>query len=135
MSDLRDKILNSSSGFTGLHAVPVPEWGSTVYLKGMTGKERDRTEKQFGDLEKAGRDNLRARILVKVLLDETGKRIFSDDDADQLGEQDAPILDDLFGKALMYAGMKADQREQALKNSSAGPAGATDSGLPGNTAS
>ena len=129
MSELSERILGFDDPFVKLHPYPIPEWGATVYLKGNTAKERDRLEQQFGDLEKAGRDNLRARILVKVLLDENGKRIFTDDQAEQLGEQQAPILDDLFDKALYFAGMKKDQRENALKNLPAGQAGSNGSAL------
>src|SRR5262245_36624522 len=129
--ELRSKILGTRNNFVGLHPFEIPEWGCTVYLKGMTGRERDRCEKEFGDLEKAGRDNIRARILVRVLLDENAVRIFADEDAEQLGEQPAPILDRLFGEAMFYAGLTKGQREDTLKNSSAGPAGANGSTLNG----
>lgn len=114
--EVRSKILGFRDPFVGLHPHEVPEWGVTVYLKGMTGKDRDSYERAFGDLEKAGRENLRARILVKMLLDEKGVRIFSDEDADQLGEQQAPIIDDLFSKAMIYAGITREQRQEKIKN-------------------
>ena len=131
--EVRSKILGFEDPFTKLHAHPVAEWGVIVYLKGLTGRERDRIEQHFGDLQKATTDNLRARILVRVLLDESGQRIFQDDDAERLGEQQAPILDDLFGKAMYYAGLTKGQREETLKNLSAGPAGSQDSGSPAST--
>lgn len=115
---LRDDILAfAGDPYLDLRPEAVPEWGGlTVYYRGWTGKERDIAERDFGDLEKVGRTNLRARFLVRFLLDDKGERIFKDEDADALGEKNSAVLDRLFKLISRLNKLSADDAEDAKKN-------------------
>lgn len=92
--------------------VSVPEWGCDVYVRTMTGSERDAFEQSL-----AGKDgqrdltNLRARLLVKTLVDEAGVRAYGDDEAHWLGGKAAAVLDRLFEVAQRLNGLGAAQGE------------------------
>jgi hypothetical protein len=91
---LRDDILAADDA--KVVALEVPEWKRTVHLRVMSGSERDRFEAGIKPDPKSGRVavlNLRARFAVLVVCDETGKRIFTDADADLLGKKSAAALD------------------------------------------
>lgn len=112
---LKEKILSAPEPNLALQPVEVPEWGATVYLKGWTGKEREVFEKEFGDFDDAG-SNVRARVLVRCLRDESGALIFTDEDAAALGEKSAGPLGMLFGKVMTFSGLRKVDAEAAKKN-------------------
>lgn len=117
MSDTRDKIRNHEETFTKLQPVEVPAWGVTVYMKGQTARERDKGEQELSEFQKDGKGNLRARVVAKYVLESDGSRMFTDDDAEWLGEKQAPVIDLLFSRALVNLGMSREQQEDTLKNS------------------
>src|SRR5258708_37026419 len=88
----RDDILKAED--TAPEEVPVPEWGGTVLVRGMTGKERDQFEVSLAE-ESAGAGqvqrgraggrppgrnlvNMRAKIVARGVRDHDGNRLFSD---------------------------------------------------------
>lgn len=90
----------------------------TVFIRTLTGKERDAFEQscfvQLGAGRCANLANVRARLLVLVICDEDGKRIFEDKDADALGDLPASILDPLFAQAQRLSAItKADVETMA----------------------
>ena len=105
--------------------VEVPEWGGVVYVKGMTGAERDRYEKTFMEWrEKKGKlTNMRASMLVMCLVDENGRRLFtsSSSDIEALGAKSAKVLDRLWDVARDMCGMTTEDVEEL-----AGESGATE---------
>ena len=74
--------------------VEVPEWNGSVNVRGLTARERDSFEASIG--QSANLDNLRARLVVLCLVDEEGKRIFKDSDANALGAKNAQVVNKLF---------------------------------------
>lgn len=112
---LKDQILSAPEPGLSLQPIVVTEWNSTVYLKGWSGKERERFEKEFGDLGEAG-GNVRAKVLVRVLKDESGNRIFEDADADALGDKLAGPLNMLFKKIMDLSGLRQVDADDAKKN-------------------
>ena len=112
---LRDSILASADPALELREYPVLAWGLSVWLRGWTGTERDAFEREFGDLEKQ-RENLRAKVLVRCLLDAEGNRIFTDADAIELGKKSAAALDPLFAEVMRLSGLTRDTQEQAKGN-------------------
>lgn len=76
--------------------VSVPEWGGDVYLKTLSGTERDAFEEGYAEQKMK---NFRARFLVLTLCDESGERMFSDDEAADLGGKSAVVLNRLFDAA------------------------------------
>lgn len=86
-----------------------PEWvplphrgeGKGVFVKVLSSKARDEIERSMIGLEHRDRvRNIRARLTVLTACDENGDRIFTDADADALGEQaDHETLDLIFEAA------------------------------------
>jgi len=113
---LRESILEYQDPALTLEEVPVPEWGQSVWVRGWTGKERDAYEDEFGDVADTPMPNLRARILVRFLLDAEGKRIFSDSDAEALGSKFCGPLVSLLKKVIDKGKATKDAAENAQKN-------------------
>lgn len=79
-----------------MEKVAVPEWGGDIYLKTVSGTDRDMFEDGY---EQMRMKKFRARFLVLSICDESGKRIFSDDQVDVLSEKSSVVLNRLFEKA------------------------------------
>jgi len=97
----------------------VPEWNGIVYLRMMSGRERDALEDsmQPGKNGKQNFKGFRSRFAALVLADETGKRLFTDAEAIQLGEKSAAALDRILDRGLEINGMSKDQVEEMAGNS------------------
>jgi len=106
--------------------VHVPEWGGTVRVRALTGAERDAFEAKMAEARQKGMalgaalHNFRAKLVVRCIVDEQGKRLFSDDDAKALGTKSGAVLDRLFDVARRLSGMNEDAVEEAAKNSVTG---------------
>jgi hypothetical protein len=119
MTLTRDAILKAEDLKTEL--VKVPEWGGDVYIRCMTGAERDAFESEAytvkGKNVEINRENFRARLLVRVLVDGKSERLFSDKDISALGAKSAKSLDRLFIVAMRINGLSRDDVEELTKNS------------------
>lgn len=126
---LRETILKSNDIQT--EPVKVEEWGVTVFIKGMTGAERDEYEASLFSIEgkgknadvKMNRSNIRAKLLIKTIVDEQGNRIFGDGDVESLGGKSASALDKLFEVAQKLSGLTEADMEELEKNLNSGPDG------------
>jgi hypothetical protein len=90
--------------------VDVPEWGGTVRIKGLSGRERDRFEAGSIVTDKKGvtkpnYTNLRARLVALSIVGEDGRRLFSDTDVNLLGAKSASALERVFKAAQKLNGM------------------------------
>jgi hypothetical protein len=101
--------------------VEVPEWGGSVFVRCMTGTERDLFESEAytvkGKSVEITRENFRARLLVRVLVNDVGARLFSDKDIVTLGAKSAKSLDRLFTVAMRVNGLSREDVEDLTKNS------------------
>jgi len=95
--------------------VSIPEWGGDVYLKTLSGTERDAFEEGYAEQKMK---NFRARFLVLTLCDESGERMFSDDEATDLGGKSAVVLNRLFDAAWALNAFRTEDVD-ALGNDSA----------------
>lgn len=93
-------------------AVTVPELGA-VQVSRMTAKDRDRFELLTA---KSDKGNIRARLAAFTVVDEAGKRLFTEADIPALGELDALILDPIADKALSLNRFTAADVEVLEKN-------------------
>src|SRR5215470_8579640 len=129
----RDAILGASDIET--ESVPCPEWGGPVLIKGMTGAERDAFEAM---IRKGGGEvdlrNARARLLVRVIVNESGTRIFTDADAADLGKKSARVINRLYDAAAKLSGLADEDIAELEGNSEAAPSGDSSSTLPGSSA-
>lgn len=99
--------------------VQIPEWGGTVRVRGLTAYERDELEVQAMEAQKNpdAAKNVRARLVVKCLVDADGNRLFKDSDADALGTKHGAILDKLFWVTQRLSALTAQDIEDLEKNS------------------
>jgi len=120
----RDGILAAADIKT--QEIDVPEWGGTVFIKGMSGAERDQFE--ASNRRSDGEQNLtnvRARFLVRCIVNENGTRIFADQDAAALGKKSSSALTRLWEAANEANGTSAEAQEETEGNSE--PEGGSDS--------
>ena len=110
----------------------VPEWGGSVWLRTMTGTERDQFEAE--SLKRKGKDievnmaNVRARLLAKTLADERGTRLFNDGEVLVLGAKSGDVLDRLYVAARRHNRLTKEDVEELAGNSSAGLSAGNGSG-------
>lgn len=101
--------------------VEVPEWGGTVIVSQITAADRDRFEASIyvgeGATRRQNTANLRARLCSLCLVDEKGERLFTDEEAAELGKKNAAVLDKLFDIAQSLNGMNKTETETAKKDS------------------
>jgi hypothetical protein len=121
--NLREKILESQD--LPVEKVPCPEWGCDVWIRTLSGVERDQFEEsclvQRGKKKEANMRNARAKLVCLAAVDESGKQIFGPADHDNLGSKSSKVLDRLFGVASRLAGISQTDMEDLVKNSESGP--------------
>ena len=94
--------------------VNVPEWGGDVFVRTMTGTDRDAFEASL--IGKEGRmENVRARLVSLTLCNEAGERMFDDAEIAALGKKSARALDRVFSVAQRLNGIGTEQVEAAKK--------------------
>lgn len=89
--------------------VEVPEWGGVVYIRSLSGKERDHFDSIYFNqdipfIEKF--KNARARFLVTVLCNENGEQLLKPEQVEMLGNKNGAVLDRLFEKAQEISGLR-----------------------------
>lgn len=97
----KDQILGASD-FSFVE-IAVPEWGGEVRLRGLSAAERDQFEASLGVSQDL--TNMRARLVVNCLVDEDGKKLFKQSDADALGKKNATVVNRLFEEVRVLSGM------------------------------
>ena len=98
--------------------VEVPEWGRTVRVAAMSAADRDAWEIQIYETRTAGRvpQNIRASLVARCLVDETGARVFGEGDIEPLGRKSAKVMDRLYDIARGLNGLSDADAEQLAKN-------------------
>lgn len=127
-----------------IEPVPVPEWGGTVYVRGLTGSERDQWEAEFvkaskgmieaevdGRVQKMNMENSRARLVARCCVDSedpnTAERIFDDEDIEWLGEKSGKALDRVYEKARELSGISEEDVEEMAESLGNGRSGGSGS--------
>jgi hypothetical protein len=83
----------------------------------ISSRERDQLESEISSGAKAGNlTNIRAKLVVRSIADETGKRLFSDADVEAVGEMPSPLVGTLFDACARHNGMSGGAVEDARKN-------------------
>jgi hypothetical protein len=123
MAATKESILAHRAKLT---PVDVPEWGGQLYVRVMSGAERDAFEDETFKLNgkdvEINRKNARARLLVRCIVDEGGERLFNDNgDATLLGEQPADVLDRVYAIASKANGLSKADEDDIAKNSDSAP--------------
>jgi len=114
----KDQILNAND--LKIEEVQVPEWGGSVFVRGMTGSERDKYEasvtKLRGKEAQVDMRNMRAKLLVYTVCDESGTPLFSEADIEALGKKSANALQRLWEVAVRLSGISGQEAEEIEKN-------------------
>lgn len=97
-----------------LEKVHVPEWGDDVFLKTLSGTERDIFEESYTTDKMK---NFRSRFLVLTLCDDKGARLFTDSEVEQLGGKSAVVLNRLFDKSWQINAFRNEDVEALGKDS------------------
>lgn len=96
--------------------VPVPEWGGTVRIRGLSGSERDQYEAWIISGKGKNRDvNLRqsrAKLVMMCAVDVDGRRLFDEADIIRLGAKSALAMQRVFDKAAALSGLDEDALEK-----------------------
>lgn len=106
--------------------VEVKEWGGSVLVKTMTGKERDDWENSVnGNGSKTKKENFanfRARFVAHCVVDEAGNRLFgSPSDVEALGRKSVKALTRVFNAAQELNAMTDEDVEELVEDFDDGP--------------
>lgn len=115
-----DEILGADD--IQFEVVSVPEWGGDVRVKGMTGQERDEYEGdiiRYSTKKKPGEDrealnlaDMRAKLCSFTIVDEDGKRLFSEKDVRKLTLKSAAALQRVFKVAQELSGITDEDLDE-----------------------
>lgn len=98
--------------------VPVPEWGGDVWVRGMTGAERDKFEsgivEQRGSNQTLNMSNIRAKLASMTICDGDGKRLFAEGDVQALSQKSAAVLQRVFVVAQRLSGIGDDDVKELV---------------------
>ncbi len=112
-----------------LQRVEVPEWGGDLYVRGMTGAERDAF--LAGALDGKGNvdlHNMTAKLVASTAVDGAGRRIFTDEDVEMLAAKSAAALSRVFTVASRLSGISKEDVEGLGKASAGGRSEGSGSG-------
>jgi hypothetical protein len=113
----KEQILNASD--SKIEAIDIPEWGGQVFIRTISGTERDNFEQSIVKGKGTDLTNLRAKFCVLVICDESGNRIFNDNHVSVLGKKSAAALDRIFDAGRKLNGMTDGDVKELEKNSGA----------------
>lgn len=121
----RDQILSADDRV--YCDVDVPEWGGTVRLRSLSGRERDNFEatlqEQRGGKTKQNFENFRARLVALCAVDDAGNPLFPNRaDVVMLGNKSVSALQRLFNKCNEMNGMTEQDVEELTEGFEEAPA-------------
>ena len=132
----RDAILAAKSLRT--EEVAVPEWGGTVLVRELSGRERDEWEASLavmrGKTMVPDVANIRAKLAARTIVGDDGEPVFTQQDVAALGELSAAALDRVFDVASRLSGLNPEDVEAMTGNSGAAPGGGSSSASPATSA-
>ena len=94
--------------------IKVPEWGGEVFVKTLSGTERDIFEDAYSQNKMKA---FRARFLVLTLCDDKGERLFGDNEVDALGKKSSVVINRLFDKAWAHNAFTSEAVDALGKDS------------------
>ena len=105
-------------------ALPVPEWGGEVYIKTLSGTDRDAFEDAYAENKMKA---FRCRFLVLTLCDDKGQRLFEDADVADLGKKSSVVINRLFEAAWKHNAFTNEAVESRGEGSPDGQSGGSTS--------
>lgn len=115
----KDDILSADD--RGIEEVSVPEWGGVVYVRSMSGRQKDAFElscySDDGKTERKRLTNFRARLLALTICGPDGTLLFSEKDVNDLGQKSVVALDRVLDVAKVLNGITKEAQEELVKKS------------------
>jgi hypothetical protein len=106
MSKILDRSAILGADDLPIEMVDIPEWGGSVYVRALTGAERDQLERMIS------KDSVsRAAIAALVMVDSEGKQLFSQKDVAALADKHGSALERVVNAALAFNSMTEDAIE------------------------
>lgn len=104
----KEQILNCDD--LKLERVEVPEWGGDVFVRTLSGKERDQIDSFIVESKKdSSYPGFRALLCAFSICDENGTSLFTRADLEALEQKNAVVLQRIFDAALRLNGMSAEE--------------------------
>lgn len=114
------EILAAAASDRPAHKRPVKEWGSDVYIRALSGHERDEVESWHIDNPRGV--GIRAFVVAKGLCDEGGQSLGLDEsEVNQLGKGNGGAIDFLYWEIMKLSKYSEKEIKELEGNSSAGP--------------
>jgi len=105
--------------------VEVPQWGGSVLVRGLTARGRGQFMAMLVDQRKGGNrtrlEDLQVRLCAMSIVDEQGRRMFSDSEPSLLARKSARALQPIFEVAQRLSGLSDEQVEELSGNSEETP--------------
>lgn len=129
----RDQILSVDDRTYA--TVAVPEWGGSVKLRTLTGKERDRFEASLQADSKGSKkknmENFRARLVALCAVGDDNRPMFTNSqDVIMLGDRSVAALQRLFNKCNEMNGLTDEDIEELTEDFEEAPAEASTTSSP-----
>ena len=118
----RDDIIRSND--IALERVYVKEWAGDLFVRVMSGADRDK----FEELHKNSTRIYRAPLIASTVCDEKGNLLFTPEDVKKLGTKNANALTTVAEAALKINGLTDAELDEQVKNSGSGPSGDSGTG-------
>lgn len=100
--------------------VNVPEWGGDVRVRSLSGKEYDEYQISLtddnGKATDASMRNMSARLVALCAVDDSGARLFTDAQAEVLGDKSHAALKRVYDAAARLNGLGNKELERSVKN-------------------
>lgn len=102
--------------------VDTPEWGGRVRVRSLTGSERDQYDGETYAAQQAAKTqgrgtpltDFRVRRVAKAIVDDDGRRVFSDKDVAALGQKNSAVIDRIDDVVVRLSGMGTASVEEAV---------------------
>lgn len=107
-------------------------WGGVVFVREMSGTER-RAFEVDAEGDKLNDENIRAKMAAFCICDENGTSLFTQEDAEALGNKSAKAMDIVFEVASRLSGLAAESAADAAKELAHDPLGVSSSDSAGAT--
>ncbi len=112
--------------------VDVPEWGGSVLVKALSGKDRDAYEASLtmkkGKNYERNLHNVRAKLVARCVIYEDGSRMFTDAEVNALGAKSAAALDRVFEVCAEMSRLSEEDVEELAGKSDSDPSDGSTSG-------
>ncbi|WP_030744444.1 hypothetical protein [Streptomyces sp. NRRL F-5135] len=107
--------------------VPVPEWGGTVRILGLSGTDRNAYQSSLvvlgpnGSVQRMNLSDQLAKLLAKSIVGPDFERLFTDKDVKALGGKNGAVLERLAQVAQRLSGLRKEDVEDAAGKSEPAP--------------